>query len=62
MRVIQGSDGAGFALESLAESRGRFLDGDDPIEAGVSRFVHLTHSARADGRQYFVRTQSRAGG
>ena len=46
-----------FPLKPLPEFPGCDLDGHGPIEPGVSRLVHLAHSARADGRQDFVRTQ-----
>jgi hypothetical protein len=38
------------------------LDGDDAIKARVAGLVHLTHPARANGREDFVRTESFACG
>ncbi len=61
MRMIQAGDGFCFALEALAqfgaarEMRGQNFDRDDAIEARVTRFVHFSHSARADGGENFIR-------
>ena len=60
MRMVQTGDRLCFALESLAQfssvckmSR-KDLDGNDSIEAGITGFVNLAHSARTDSRENFV--------
>src|SRR5437667_10811698 len=43
VRMIQCSDGAGLALEALAELLGGDLNGDDAVEAVVGGLVNLAH-------------------
>jgi hypothetical protein len=47
MGVIQRGYGARFVSEALRETFFRYLDSDDSVEAGVSCFIHVTHSAFA---------------
>ncbi len=55
VRVVQARDGLRLALEPLLQIRVRGdmlredFDGDGAVEAGIARFVDLTHSARTDG-------------
>jgi len=57
IRVIQRRHRPGFALKASAElGLGRF-DGDFPAQAGIQRLVHLTHPARAERRDDFIRAQ-----
>ena len=52
--------GVGFALEALPEILalgdvlGQNFDGDQVIEARVTRFVHFAHTASAKWREDFV--------
>ena len=55
--MVQRSDSASFALETLAELSGRDLDRDDTIEPCVAGLVHFTHATRANGRNNFVRAE-----
>ena len=54
VRVVERSHGVGFALESLPEVLalgdmfGQDFDGDEAIEARVTRFVHFAHASRAE--------------
>jgi hypothetical protein len=59
--VVEGGDAAGFALEVLGELLGGDFDGDDAVEAGVARALHLSHSARAKGRDDLVGSEFTAG-
>jgi hypothetical protein len=68
MRMIQRGDGTGFAVKALAEigigrdvSRKNF-DRHDAIEARVLGFVHLSHPARTERCDNFIRAESGAGG
>jgi hypothetical protein len=60
-------DRARFPVEALAElwvareARRQNLDRDGSIEPRVARFVDLTHAARADKGDDFVRTEPGAG-
>ena len=40
---------------------GQDLDSDVPIERGIARSVHFPHSARAERRNDFIGTETRAG-
>ncbi len=66
--MIQRSQYLGFALKPdepirvPGQSFGEHLDGYQPIQLGVTRFVNLTHAARADGRNNFVGAESIASG
>ena len=61
VRMIQAGNRPSFALESLSQFRtiskirGQNLDGDNAVEVGIFGAVDLTHSARTDGREDFVR-------
>jgi hypothetical protein len=63
VRVVERSHGAGFALEALPEVLalgdmfGQDLDGDEAIEARVTRFVHFAHTPGAKWREDFVRAK-----
>jgi hypothetical protein len=63
VRMIQAGDGFGFAVKTFAqlgtvgEMSGKNLDGDDALEARVAGFVHLSHSARTDGGENFIRSE-----
>ena len=54
VRMIQRSNGAGFAFEAgaqilaLGDVFGQDLDGDGAVEPGVAGFVHLAHASGAD--------------
>ncbi len=67
VRMVQAGDGARLALEAqtevgvVGEVSGKDLDGDGPVESRVSRPIHLSHSARATGRQDLVGAQPCAG-
>ena len=60
--VIQRRDGSGLAFKALAELFFAELDGDDAAQARVASLVHLTHAARADGRDGLVRAEALAYG
>ena len=53
----------GFALEALPEILalgdvfGQDFDGDEAIEARVTRFVHFAHASGAEWREDFVGTK-----
>ena len=67
VRMIELRDGAGFAIEALAELRvGREqrrenLDRDRTIEPRVAGPVDLAHTAGADEREHFVGAEADAG-
>ena len=67
MRVVQAGDGLRLALEPLFEigvggdMLRQHLDGDGAVQAGVAGFVHLTHAARANGREDLVGAERGAG-
>ena len=44
----------------LGHSLGKNLDGDDPVQPGVSRAVDFAHAARAEGGENFVRAKTSA--
>jgi hypothetical protein len=64
VRMLEGGDRAGFALEAvsrlggLGDIRGQHLDGDVAIEPRVARLVDLAHAARADRGDDLVRSQA----
>jgi hypothetical protein len=66
--MVQAGDGARLALESVPEIRvvrkvrGKDLDGDGSIEAGVPPPVDFSHPAGADEREDLVRAETCAGG
>jgi hypothetical protein len=61
----QRGDGLRLALEAAPAIRvggvrgAQELDGDDAVQAGVARLVHLAHAARADRRQNLIRPEPR---
>ena len=67
VRVVQGGQRPGFALEPrhairiVHEVRRQNLQRDLAPELCVARAIHLTHAARAERREDFVRTDTDAG-
>ena len=67
VRVVQAGDGLRLALEPLLEIgvRGDMLgedfDGDRAVQAGVARFVHFAHPARAEWREDLIGAELRPG-
>ena len=64
--MIQGRRGPRFALEAgqvlaAGETRWKRFDRDFSSELGVSRPIHLPHSALAQGRQDFVMLEAYQG-
>ena len=65
--MFQVGEGAGFALEPLAEVgalgqvRGQGLDGHDAVEARVAGFVHFAHASLTNQGDDLMRTKQRAG-
>ena len=55
--MIQRGDGAHFAIETIAETLGRNLDGDLAAHARIARAIHLSHAARANGREDLIRAE-----
>jgi hypothetical protein len=61
-------DGAGFALEALAEFGilremfGEDFDGDVAIQPRIASAIHLTHAPRAQRRLDFIRPEFRSRG
>ena len=60
VRVVEGGDGTGFALEALGELVFGDLDGDAALEACVARFVNLAHAPDADGSNDLIRAETSA--
>ena len=64
--MVQRGNGLDLALEAeLARGvggkmRGENFDGNGAVEPRVASAVDFTHTTRAQGRQYFVRTELRA--
>jgi len=60
--MFEVGNGSCFALETLArvapvgQMRGQDLERDDPIQARIAGFIHLTHSPGAEKGQNFVWT------
>ena len=58
--MIQRGRSASFLLETAqaicvgGEISRQYFDGDDAVQARVSRPIHLAHAARSDGPQYLV--------
>ena len=52
--VVEGGDGAGFALEALSEFGFGGFDGYGAVETGVAGFVDFAHAAFAKRREDFV--------
>ena len=67
VRMIQAGNGAGFAIESLANFRrvGYALrenfDGDGAVQPRIARAIHFAHATSAKRRLNFVGTEFRAG-
>ena len=67
VRMVQGGEDFGFALESGqalgvgADGLGQDLDGDLALEVGVGGAIDLAHSAGAEGGDDFIRAEARAG-
>jgi hypothetical protein len=59
--MIQGRDGASFALETLTELGLRDFDRDDAIKARVTRLVDLAHAAGADRSEDLIRAEFSTG-
>src|SRR5579863_2452487 len=59
--MIERRDGVSFLLETRRVLALQALDADDAIEARVARLVDLSHAARPDGREDFVRAEFVAG-
>ena len=60
MRMVHRRDGPSLTFKTLTERCVTRLDGDQPIEARVSRLPNLAHAASAKGGKNLVRTESRA--
>ena len=54
-------NGTGFTLEPLGELLFGNLDGDDAIEPGVARAIHLSHATSAEGGDDLVRAEAGTG-
>jgi hypothetical protein len=57
VRMIEGGDGAGLALETLVEPLGGNLDSDITAQARVMRAIDLSHATLANERHDFVGAQ-----
>ena len=55
--MVQRGDGAGLALEAIAELLRGDFDGHVASQPRIVRLVHLAHAARADKREDFVRPE-----
>jgi hypothetical protein len=68
VRVVEGGERAGLALESRealgvgGQRFGQHLDGDVAGEAGISRPIHLAHAAGTQDGDDFIGAQSCPGG
>ena len=60
MRMVHRRDGPSLTFKALTERAETRLDGDQPIEACVSRLPDLTHAASAKGGENLVRTEPRS--
>ena len=56
--MVQGRNGAGFALEPLAELFCGNFDRNITAKAGVTRLPHFPHAALADGRKELIGAQA----
>ena len=67
VRVVQGREGLGFALEAgepirvVRERLGQHLDRDVPPQVRVRRAIHLAHAAHADLGGDFIRADTNQG-
>src|SRR5579864_395662 len=63
VRVAERGDGTGFAIEALSgfDVAGKMfwqnLDGYNSVQPGIARPVHFSHTARAERRDNFIRTE-----
>jgi hypothetical protein len=63
MGMTQARYGLGFPVQPLAKLvaagpiRGENFEGDFAVQSYVARAVYLTHTASADGREDFIRSQ-----
>ena len=62
MRMVHRRDGPSLTFKTLTETAVTRLDGDQPIEARVSRLPNLTHAASAKGGQNLIRAEAGASG
>src|SRR5580658_11110072 len=66
--MVQRRYGVGFAIETLPglgivrEMTWQDLDRDRAVQASVLRSIHLSHPARADGREDLIRAEASSGG
>ena len=58
VRMAERGDGPCLALKAFTEPFERNLDGYDAVEPSIARFVDAAHSARADGHEDLVRTET----
>ena len=56
IRMIQGCDGARFALEAFRELGSGCLDGNEAIQASVAGSVNVTHPAAVERRDDLIGT------
>ena len=54
VRMIEGGDGAGLALETLVEPLGGNLDSDITAQSSVMRAIDLSHATLANECEDFV--------
>src|ERR1700686_2229976 len=63
MRMIQAGYGLGFLIEALPQSwvggkmRGKNLDGNGAVQAGVERAINFAHAARAERSDHLIGTE-----
>ena len=66
--MVQGTENSRFLLKALqtfgigGKGRGKDLDRNTSLEAGVTRAVYLAHAAGAERRLNFIRAEFRARG
>jgi hypothetical protein len=60
--MVQGRNGASFALETLAELLAADLDGHGAMKPGVARGIHIAHATRTDGTDDLEASEEGAGG
>jgi hypothetical protein len=57
IRMIQGGDGFGFALEAIGELFGREFDRDFAVQSGIARLPDFAHATAADALDQAIRTE-----
>ena len=57
--MVEGGNGAGFALETFGEGLTGGFDGDDAVEPGVARLIDFAHPARAELSEDFEGAEAR---